>query len=183
MLKRSAISFVLFGLSAILAASDAQGQDNVATADDYLSYVKPYFPGKWQIEVVDSDGKTLTKGTIEFQLKPGQRCAVSIAEGDDPTIISSAIHGYDPKTRSWRVLQFAGDGSMLEMRVTIDKEVLTAGKYQNVTYTHRNTLTKPDGTKEVSRWKATIVDRKLFELEQISHGPKKGSIMRFSRQP
>ncbi len=97
-------------------------------------------------------------------------------------MVSTAIHGYDPSTKSWRVVQFSGDGSMLVMEVQIDKKVLTAGKYENVTYVHRNTLTKPDGTQEVSSWKATIVDRNVLELQQVSGDAKDRMKMRFVRQ-
>ena len=182
MLKQCALPFVFLCLAAILQTGVAQGQDDVATADDYLNYLNPYFPGKWTLEVISPDGKVAAQGTMEFQLKAGQRCGVSIGEGEDSAIVSSAIHGYDPSTRSWRVLQFSADGSMLEMKVTIDKDVLTAGKYKNVTYTHRNTLTKPDGTKEVSRWEATIVNRRRFELQQISGPPEQQTTMQFTRQ-
>ena len=160
----------------------ARGQDNTATADEYLKYVRPYFPGTWRIEAVESDGSAKTMGTMEFRLDPRQRSAVSIGTGEEAAAVSYGIHGYDPATKSWRVLQFLGDGSMVTMEVNIPKEVLTAGKYENVTYTHRNTVTAPDGTQKVSQWKATIVDRNTLVFEQVSGDSPLPPKSRFVRQ-
>jgi hypothetical protein len=161
----------------------ARGQDKTATADEYLKYVRSYFPGTWRIEAVQSDGSAKTMGTMEFRLDPRQRSAVSIGTGEEAAAVSYGIHGYDPATKSWRVLQFLGDGSMVTMEVNIPKEVLTAGKYENVTYTHRNTVTAPDGTQKVSQWKATIVDRNTLVFEQVSGDGPLPPQSRFLRQP
>jgi hypothetical protein len=109
----------------------ARGQDKAATADEYLKYVRPYFPGTWRIEAVESDGSAKTMGTME---------------------------------------------------VNIPKEVLAAGRYENVSYTHRNTVTAPDGTQKVSQWKATIVDRNTLVFEQVSGGSPLPPKSRFVRQ-
>ncbi len=163
--------------------SAARGQNVAATADEYLDYVRPYFPGTWRIEAVELDGSSKTVGTMEFRLDPRQRSAVSIGTGEVAAAVSYGIHGYDPATKSWRVLQFLGDGSMVTMEVNIPKEVLAAGRYENVSYTHRNTVTAPDGTQKVSQWKATIVDRNTLVFEQVSGDSPLPSKSRFVRQP
>jgi hypothetical protein len=160
----------------------ALGQDKTATADAYLKFVRPYFPGIWRIEAVGSDGSAKAMGTMEFRLDPRQRSAVSIGTGEEAAAVSYGIHGYDPATKSWRVLQFLGDGSMVTMEVNIPKEVLTAGKYENLTYTHRNTVTSPDGTQKVSQWKATIVDHNTLVFEQVSGDSSLPPKSRFVRQ-
>lgn len=159
----------------------ARAQDDVATAQDYLKFVRPYFPGSWNVETVDANDAVMAEGVIKFRMNRRQRCAVSIGTGKSAEMVSTAIHGYNPATKSWRVLQFAGDGSMLEMEVTIKKDVLTAGKYENVSYMHKNIVTNPDGTREVSTWKATIVDQDHFVLEQQSDDAEKRLKMRFVR--
>lgn len=161
----------------------ARGQDKAATADEYLKYVRPYFPGTWRVESVQSDGSARTMGTMEFRMDPRQRSAVSIGTGEEAAAVSYGIHGYDPATKSWRVIQFLGDGSMITMEVNIPKEALAAGRYENVTYTHRNTVTAPDGTQKVSQWKATIVDRNTLVFEQVSGDSLLPPKSRFVRQP
>jgi hypothetical protein len=165
-----------------LAEQSGPERADAPRADDYVNYVRAYFPGVWRTELIASDGTIVAQGTTEFQMEPEQRSAVSFGRGDDPAMVSHAIHGYDPGTRSWRLLQFTGDGTMVEMAVHIDRQVLVSGKYENVNYKHRNTLTKPDGTREVSEWQATIVNRNTFELRQIT-GPEQERItLRFTRQ-
>ncbi len=183
MLSRRLLASLCLLVASVSCCGVARGQDKAATADDYLKYVRSYFPGTWRIETVQPDGSAKTVATVEFRMDPRQRSAVSIGTGEEEAAVSYGIHGYDPGTKSWRVLQFIGDGTMVTMEVNIPKEVLTAGRYENVTYTHRNTVTGPDGTEQVSQWKATIVDRNTLVFEQVSGDSPLPSKSRFVRQP
>jgi hypothetical protein len=183
MMRRSLLGSLCLLVVSASSFSAARGQNNAPTADEYLKYFRPYFPGTWRMEAVESDGSAKTMGMMEFRLDPRQRSAVSIGTGEEAAAVSYGIHGYDPATKSWRVLQFVGDGSMVTMEVNIPKEVLTAGKYENVTYTHCNTVTAPDGTQKVSQWKATIVDRNTLVFEQVSGDSPLPPKSRFVRQP
>ena len=175
----------MFSTAFLLAASMAVGQADepiAPTADDYLAFVRAFFPGTWDYKVTTRAGSVVEQGVMEAEIGANQRCAVTIQTAEGQARKHTAIHGYDPGAKCWRVLQFSGDDSMLEMKVYISPETLAARNFENLKYRHQNTLTTADGTRIENDWEATIIDRDTLELRRVSGDDDGPAIMRLVRK-
>jgi hypothetical protein len=176
---------IMFSTAFLLAASMVVGQAEEPigpTADDYLAFVRAFFPGTWDYKVTTRAGSVVEQGVMEAQIGANQRCAVTIQTAEGQARKHTAIHGYDPGAKCWRVLQFSGDDSMLEMKVYISPETLKSRNFENLKYRHQTTLTTADGTRIENDWEATIIDRDTLELRRVSGDDEGPAIMRLVRK-
>jgi hypothetical protein len=177
--------WVMLSTAFLLAASMVMGQAEEPigpTADDYLAFVRAFFPGTWDYKVTTRAGSVVEQGVMEAQIGANQRCAVTIQTAEGQARKHTAIHGYHPGAKCWRVLQFSGDDSMLEMKVYISPKTLKSRNFENLKYRHKTTLTTADGTRIENDWEATIIDRDTLELRRVSGDDEGPAIMRLVRK-
>jgi hypothetical protein len=89
----------------LLAAPEALVSEPTAT--DYYQ-AADYFTGEWKGTV--KVGDNTYENTLSIRWLPTRRCLISL-ENTDGKPFSEGVWGFDPKSRRWRGVVFAADGS------------------------------------------------------------------------
>ena len=71
----------MLNITLLLAASMVVGQGEKPDdpkADDYLAFVRAFFPGTWNYKTTTRNGTVLAQGVMEAEITENQPCAVTI---------------------------------------------------------------------------------------------------------
>ena len=153
------------------AGADRPGEDEEATAEDYLAFWKNYFLGDWNTRVVEGreEGplRVGSSGTWSFRASPTGACMI-LSATDQGEQYHHGIGGYDPVTRAWKEVFFMRDGARLVQWYSAPREALLGDPVGTVVrgtakYVH------PDGRIEDSEIRFTCIHHDRCEYVVTHH--------------